>query len=251
LKKRLLVIFVFFLYHQFWSQTLHLGGSAGVNNSYLLNKDISLGSSDTDYVLTAGYQYSAFASFFFDQGGYYSKRLYGIKTGFEYAYHNQTFDVFKPSLGPGIPREYYRYKLKLSFVDIPLLFNTSTSHHQGFYGEFGPVLSFQQGQSYQIIESNMSEVFKPDLSQYDFKKVTVNLVIGLGVMFNVTEKFAYFGSFRFGHSLMPNAIQLNGAINSASHYRAWGGIIFGAVYKINKYDAKKHRRARKFNGGVV
>ena len=251
LKRALLIVHVLFICFCFKAQTVHFGGSAGINNSYFLNKAISYGSTDTDYVITAGYHFSAFSAFYLDNGGYYSKRMYGIKTGIEYSFHNQTFDVFKPSLGPGIPREYYRYKLKLTFIDVPLLFSTTTSHHQGFYGEFGPVLSFQQGQTTEVLVNKTTDNLMPDISQYDFNAVTLNLVLGLGVMFNQSERFAYYGSFRFGHSLIPNAIQLSGARSTVAHYRAWGGIIFGAVYKINKYDAKQRKRFRKLYGRVA
>jgi hypothetical protein len=251
LKKNFLFLFLLTLSQLVLAQTYHLGVSGGVNSTYFLNRDITYGASDTDYVITAGYQFSAFSSVFFDNGGYYSKRLYGIKAGIEYAFHNQTFDVFNPSLGPGIPREFYRYKLKLTFIDFPLLFNCASSHHQGFYGEIGPVLSFQQSQSYQMIENKTTENITPDLSKYEFEAITLNLVLGLGIMVNQTEKLAFFGSLRFGHSLFPNALQISGPRSTVSHYRAWGGIIFGGVYKINKYDAKKRKRIRKFKGEVA
>lgn len=244
-------LFASLLCLQLSAQTFHFGGGASVANTFLLNSDISNGAVDTNYVLSAGYGFQAFAGIYFDNGGYYSKRLFGIKTGVEYAVNSQSYDAFRPYAGPGIPREFYRYRVTINYLEFPLLFNTVSSHHQGFYGEIGPSLGIQQGQFLNLLESNVTDGSQPSISNLTFKRLSLNAIMGLGIYINQTESFGFFGSFRFGYSLFPDALQFDGVKTSVAYHRAWLGINFGASYKINKYDAKKRKRLRKLYGKVA
>src|SRR5690606_29791795 len=112
------------------AQTFQAGGGLSGFASYLFRETISFSPSDTQYVFSGGYGGGLMAAFYFDHGGYYHRRIYGIKAEANYATHNQSVKIY-PGPGPAHRDSFYMYQTRLRFIDVPLMFSFCPTHHNG------------------------------------------------------------------------------------------------------------------------
>jgi hypothetical protein len=221
-------------------QTFHLGGDVSYYASYLLNKSIRLDNPDSTYALSGGYSGGLSGIVYFDRGGYYSRTIYGVNLEVNYSRVNQSLKVF-PAEGAANRDDFYQFRYRLGYVDVPLLFVSCPSHHQGFSFEIGPQISFLTNSDLIMEESRVNPTPSIFFSKDQFRKVSFSGVIGIGCYYSFTEKFAIVGSFRAGYGFSDLAIKQANQTNYNPTHRLWGGVTIHAYYKINKYDSKKNR----------
>jgi hypothetical protein len=224
-------------------QTVHLGLNYSINSTYLLNKSMSFTADDTSYVYTGGRGGGFSGSFYFDDGGMYHQRLYGIRIESNFIRHGQVLKIF-PGKGPADPDSFYSYKTSLQFTDIPLLFVLCPSHHQGFTLELGPQISFLRGGMVNLKETTVrdpAKVLVPQFNQANYRKITYSIVFGLGLFYNVTERLAFTASFRSGIGFSDTRQRQPTDFQYFPTRRFWWGLNLQGVYKFNRYYARKNR----------
>jgi hypothetical protein len=190
--------------------------------------------------MTGGYGAGLTGAFYFDYGGYYYRKIYGIKAEVNYSRHSQTYQVFANE-GPVSPDIFYKYKARLSFIDVPVMFNFCPTHHQGFTVECGPQVSFLQSANIRSGESTIINPDYPSIKKSDFRPVTFSAVLGGGCFYSFTERFALVATLRTGYTFTDLARSTEGINKFLPTTRFWAGAYIQAVYKINKYGSNKNR----------
>jgi hypothetical protein len=201
---------------------------------------MSYGGSDSAYVFSGGHGFGGSVSIFFDRGGYYSRKIYGVRLEGIYSRHNQSFKIF-PGEGKIDHDVFYTYRLKLSYIDVPVLFTLCPTHHQGLTVEAGPQISFFQNARTAVVEEKNTDGKAPFTSNDYFKPITYSVIGGVGIYYSFTENFALTGTVRATYGI--NNISKSGIIETSASpaNRFTLGVFVQALYKINKYDAKKNR----------
>lgn len=201
---------------------------------------MSYGGGDSAYVFSGGFGFGASAAIFFDRGGYYSRKIYGIRLEGIYARHNQSYKFF-PGEGKIDPDVFYTYRLKMTYIDVPLLFTFCPTHHQGLTVEAGPQVSFFQGARTAVVEEKNTVGVAPQTSGAYFKPVSFSVIGGAGIYYSFSESFALTGTVRatYGVSSLLNSNVVQTSISPRN--RLTLGLYVQAIYKFNKYDAKKNR----------
>jgi hypothetical protein len=239
---RIIVCLLFFLAKSaiLSAQTLHLGGGLSYYNNYLFNKDIEFVGDDSVYVFSGAMGGGLMGAFYFDYGGYYYRKMFGIKTELNFSRIGQSYKVY-PGAGAANPEVFYRFRTRLDYLDVPLLFNFCPTHHQGFTLDVGPQISFLRNANVVAEESRVENPNYPVLTKQDFRPITYSGVIGIGCFYNFTESFAMIGTFRTGYTFSD--IRLNNAelISYSPTKRFWAGAYIMGIYKFNKYYSDRNR----------
>jgi len=235
-----IILFIAVNLNSYTAQTFHVGVNGSYFTSYLFNKSISTTAADTEYVFTGSASFGLTSAFYFDFGGYYHRKIYGIKLEMIYANHNQNMRVF-PGSGAADPNIFYKYKIKLNFVDIPLLFTVCPTHHQGVSFEIGPQISFLQNVNVKLSETKVEAPPIPTLTRSNFQNVSFSGVIGLGLFYSFSEKIALSTIVRGGYGITDLTRRTSVDKVYYPTFRFWTGINFQLLYKINKYDSKRNR----------
>ena len=236
----ILLLLIFNVLNSSKAQTFHVGVNSAYSASFLFNKSISTAATDTEYVFTGSPSFGITSAFYFDFGGYYHRKIYGIKLEAVFAKHNQNIRVF-PGDGASDPNIFYMYKIKLNLIDIPLLFTLCSTHHQGVAFEIGPQVSFLQNVNVKLSESRVDKPPIPVLTKSNFQNVSFSGVIGLGLFYSFSEKLALSTTIRGGYGFSDLTRNLNVTQKYFPTHRFWTGINVQFVYKINKYDTKRNR----------
>jgi len=129
--------------------------------------------------------------FFTNRYSYYQSRLNGLKIGILRSVSNQSISYNKKTL-----------KNKYSFIDIPILFTQSSTNHQVFVFEVGPMFTYSTDDR----KSYFSGVFKMGISNHISKKISYNILF----------------SNNYTKLSKPKKFKLN------------NGIEFNLLYRINK-----------------
>jgi len=222
------------------AQTFHVGVNVSYGINYLLNKNIPFEGQDTVYVFSKGSGLGIQGAYYFDFGGYYYRKMFGIKTEVNWANVNQSYKVF-PGSGPANPNTFYQYEAKLKYIDVPLMFTFCPTHHQGFTLDVGPQISFLQSARVIPEESRIQNPLYPNLDKGDFQNITYSAVLGMGCFYNFTESFALQGSFRFGYGFSDLTKATSQIPQYQPTHRAWFGSSLQAIYKFNKYTSSRNR----------
>jgi hypothetical protein len=222
------------------AQTFQFGLNANYNASQFLTPTVKYSGTDSSYVLSGGYGFGGSFSIYFDHGGYYSRKIYGIRLEGMYSKVNQSYKIF-PGEGAIDPEVYYQYRLRTSFIDVPVLFTFCPTHHQGLTVEAGPMISFLQSVNTITEEARNTVPFVPATSRDFFNPVSLSFVGGAGIYYSFTESFALTGTLRASYSLTGINKKEIKSISVTPRRRLGLGIFVQAVYKINKYDAKKNK----------
>ena len=222
------------------AQMYQLGGNVSYFASQLLSRTMHYGGGDSTYVFTGGKSAGLEAALYFDKGGYYSKKVYGIKLETNFCQVDQSYQFF-PGQGIIDPDVFYRYRIKLSYIDIPLMFTMCPTHHQGLTFEVGPQISFLNKASAVLEEYKNTSPVIPVINSHTFNPTTFSVVAGAGLYYSLTETFAITTTFRalYGVSSLIKSGRSSSSISPDK--RVSLGISAQLVYKINKYDAQKNR----------
>jgi len=238
--KRIATIVLILIASLLKAQTYHYGTSSAFFSTFLFNNNVRFAPADTEYVFSYGFAQGIMGAFYFDYGGYYSRKIYGLKSEINFSRHNQMIRVYPTEDKPNSER-FYTYKTRLSFIDVPLLFSFCPSHHQGLTLELGPMVSFLQSANVKPLESSVLNPQIPSLSKSDFNPVSLSGVLGIGIFYSFTEKFALCATFRgaYGFGDIRRAPLNNAAYNPTTRF--FWGIAAQAVFKINQYDTKRNK----------
>jgi hypothetical protein len=148
-----------------------LGGNVSYFASQLLSNTMRYDGGDSTYVFTGGKSAGLIAALYFDKGGYYSKKVYGIKLETNFCQVDQSYKFF-PGQGIIDPDVFYRYRIKLSYIDIPLLFTMCPTHHQGLTFEVGPQISFLNKAKAVLEEYKNTSPIIPVVNTHTFNPIT-------------------------------------------------------------------------------
>jgi hypothetical protein len=236
-----LILFIFlFKGSDLSAQTYQFGGNESYFASQLLSSTMKYDGGDSTYVFSGGFSGGITGAFFFDHGGYYSRKIYGIRMEVNYSRLNQSYRFF-PGQGIIDPEVFYKYRLRLSYIDVPLMFTFCPTHHQGLTVEAGPQISFLQSANAIAQESRNTEPLVPTIDRQNFKPTSFSFVAGAGIFYSLSETFAISGTFRAMYGL--SSLIKSGTISTSAtpDRRLTLGITAQAIMKINKYDAKKNR----------
>lgn len=233
------ILFIFFV-GSLYSQTFQFGVNGNYLASQFFTPTMSYSASDSSYILSGGYGFGLSAAVFFDHGGYYHRKIYGIRLEGIYSRQNQSYRIF-PGQGTIDPDIFYRYRLKTSYVDLPVLFAFCPTHHQGMTVEAGPQISFLNKVSTVIEEERNTQAVVPTVSKDFFRPVTFSVIGGVGIFYSFTESFALTGTIRATYSISDITRPSINRTSVSPDHKLTLGVFAQAIYKINKYDAKKNR----------
>lgn len=222
------------------AQTFQFGLNSHYSATQFLSPTVKYSGTDSSYVLSGGYGIGGSFSIYFDHGGYYSRKIYGIRLEGFYSKANQSYKIFSGQ-GAIDPEVYYQYRLRTSFIDVPLLFTFCPTHHQGLTVEAGPMISFLQSVNTITEDVRNTIPFVPATSKEFFNPVSLSFAGGAGIYYSFTESFALTGTLRAVYSLTRISKSNVNKISVTPSRRMSLGVYVQAVYKINKYDAKKNK----------
>lgn len=242
--KGILKYILVLLFSPSFSQTIHLGANYSINSTYLLNKNVTFSGDDSTYIHSVGQGVGLSGAFYFAHGGYYHSRIYGIKTELNLSSHNQNYKVY-PGIGLAKPDSFYSFKTSLRYTDIPVLFSFCPNHHQGLVFELGPQISILRKTIISAEDSKPSssnyEKFIPPEDIKNYNKVMYSAILGMGLFYNVTEKFAVAGVFRIAAGLSDVMKRNPSDMKYSPSNRFAFGLNVQAFYKFNSYFAKKNK----------
>ncbi len=222
------------------AQMYQLGGNVSYFASQLLSNTMRYDGGDSTYVFTGGKSAGLIAALYFDKGGYYSKKVYGIKLETNFCQVDQSYKFF-PGQGIIDPDVFYRYRIKLSYIDIPLLFTMCPTHHQGLTFEVGPQISFLNKAKAVLEEYKNTSPIIPVVNTHTFNPITFGIVAGAGLYYSFTENLALTTTFRALYGVSSLIKSGHSSTSISPDKRLSLGITAQFVYKINKYDAQKNR----------
>ena len=157
------------------AQMYQLGGNVSYFASQLLSNTMRYDGGDSTYIFTGGKSAGLVVARYFDKGGYYSKKVYGIKLETNFCQVDQSYKFF-PGQGIIDPDVFYRYRIKLSYFDIPLLFTMCPTHHQGLTFEVGPQISFLNKAKAVLEEYKNTSPIIPVVNTHTFNPITFGIV---------------------------------------------------------------------------
>jgi hypothetical protein len=222
------------------AQTFQFGLLGNYHASQFLTPTVKYSGKDSSYVLSNGFGFGASATIYFDHGGYYHRKIYGIRLEGMYSRANQSYKFF-PGEGAIDPDVYYQYRLRTSFIDIPVLFTFCPTHHQGLTVEAGPMLSFLQSVNTITEDVRNTSAVVPLTQKGFFNPMSLSFVGGAGIHYSFTESFALTATMRATYSLTSISKEKIKSISVTPDKRLGLGVFVQAMYRINKYDAKKNR----------
>jgi hypothetical protein len=198
MKKALLTVVVILAALSVQAQNVRIGLSGGVNSTWLLNKNVLDADDDLDIAAPFGGRFGIDAIYSFNE-------KVGISLGVNFiSVHNQKYT------GETDDKTYsFDSKLKLNYLDIPILFRLTSSG--GSYFEIGPQFSFL-GKAEEELESNIA------LANYSGKDVksslnstNIGLILGFGVDIDVTENIYITTGLRLGYGFSDVTKEFNEA----------------------------------------
>lgn len=217
-----------------FGQSIQVGAKMSYNSSWLFNSNISDAgplSADHNYISSFGYSRGASVGYYLHKNTYYNYLIYGLDLGVMVTDHTQRY-VSQEKVD-GVTEE-VEYMAQLSFIDLPLLFRITPEH--GPYLEVGPqysILTYATGLSGNFT-NNKDYSDKNTISNY--QKSNISAVLGFGVDIGLWEHLAISAGCRIVYGLTDiTAPQESEIIGYSPTHAISGGLMFGAVYKINHY----------------
>lgn len=193
----------------FAQKGLHVGALFNPNSTWLLNSDDS-DNADFRYKSTFGFATGLHIDFHFNDNIGAGIELLGMKQG-------QNFEDFVGN----------EFKINLTYIKIPVLFvfNSNPESLVGFQGKVGPAFGILTGSN--LLDGDGDEVFQ---FEDEYKKLAISAVVGLGMVFNITEHFKIDAGLRFDIGLTspedkdffyddrPHTFALNGGAEIGFYY---------------------------------
>jgi hypothetical protein len=231
----------------------NIGLGGGIYSTWLVNKNVSDQGDDLDFAVTFSPQIGVNASYYFNE-------KLGLSTGLLFSGNSQKYQG-EIKDGSGKILNSYEAKIKLSYLDVPLLLRFGGGKN-GAYFEFGPQFGFLMGakEEFESTPANSNFLF----TDHTDKDVSDNLsgsnvagVIGFGVDIDASENISITTGLRLGYGFTDvtkeytdaeaTALYLSDNLSFPSFWahtdddnnfkykstnRAFGGLFLAVMYKI-------------------
>jgi len=223
-----------------------LGIIGGVSTTWLINKNTFNAGEEVNVNTTFGGNLGISGLYSFNNAA-------GVYLALLYSGHNQSYR------GEIIPEISFENKIKLIYLDMPVLFRLQSK--KGSYFELGPQLSILMSAKENFTSSPNSGLNREDYKNKDFREnfdnTNISAVLGFGFDFDASEVIMVSTGLRFGYSftdvtkefsetemaLLETANQLSytsilshQAENNVFKYepttRFFGGLRVGVAYRL-------------------
>ena len=225
---------------------IRLGAKGSFFSTWLFNKNVSDQNASLDYA-------SSFSPTFGVQAIFMLKETYGISAEIIYASQKQKYDGYS-----GNEDNTFTNEIKLSYLDIPILFRVSSP--KGPFFEIGPQVSLLMGakETFELDNSTTFNYSDKDVKD-DFAGFGVAGVLGFGIDIKLTDMINLTTGLRFGYMFTDATTEYDEAeltqrsnddllsgVSQASHYdaedefsyqkssRAFGGLQIGIQFMLDK-----------------
>lgn len=225
---------------------IRLGAKGSFFSTWLFNKNVSDQNASLDYVSTFSPTFGVQAIFMF-------KETYGMSAEIIYASHKQKYDGYV-----GNENNTFTNEIKLSYIDIPILFRVSSE--KGPFFEIGPQVSLLTGakETFELANSSAFNYSDKDVKD-DFAGFGVAGILGFGIDIKLTDMINLTTGLRFGYMFTDATTEYTEAeasdlsdkdllslVSSASHTndknkfeyqkssRAFGGLQLGIQFMLDK-----------------
>ena len=246
MKKNLLIVLLAFIGFTAPAQDISLGLKGSFYSSWLFNKNISDQGDNLNYA-------STFSTTFGAQGLFMFSETYGLNTELVLASHKQKYDGYS-----GTEDNVFSNEIKLSYIDIPVLFRVSSP--KGPYFELGPQMSLLTGarETFNFEKSDDNDYSDKDVKD-DFAGFGISGILGFGVDIKLSDKINLTTGLRFGYmftdatneytdleaaDLLTKDVLSNvaafshttqkGGFDYARSNRAFGGVQIGIQYALGR-----------------
>lgn len=196
------ILFIFCLLniHSLTAQRVHLELLGGPGFTSLSNSNPNASSISVNSFSTMG-ELVGFGVLVSDS----ATEMYGFNAQLNYAFHNQKYEA-----GSGITSFYS--KIKLNYLDIPLLFHYGST--LGPFFEIGPQFSFLMSAKEDATFNNQQIEFSKDYSG-DFNSLLIMGDVGLGVNVYIAKHVTFNWDFRFSYGFL-DAVDQNSDLGDHS-----------------------------------
>lgn len=166
-----------------------LGIIGGVSTTWLINNNTFNAGEEVNVNTTFGGNLGISSLYSFNNAT-------GVSIALVYSGHNQSF---KGEISPEIS---FESKIKLNYLDMPLLFRLQSK--KGSYFELGPQFSILINASEDFSSSSGSGMNREDYKNKDFKEnfdnINIAAILGFGFDFDASEVIMVSTGLRFGYS---------------------------------------------------
>jgi len=162
--------------------TFRLGLGGGINTTWLANTNVSDRGDELDFAVTFGGSIGL-------EGIYSFSEKAGVSLGFLYSGQNQKYTGES-----GIGDEEFETKVRMRYLDIPLLLRLTSS--SGTYFEIGPQFGFLMSAEEEFEFMGESET---EDTKDQFNSMNLAAVLGFGVDIDVSENVIITTGLRLGY----------------------------------------------------
>ena len=164
---------------------VRLGVKGSFFSTWLFNKNVSDQNASLDYASTFSTTFGAQAVFMFAE-------TYGMTAELVYASHHQKYDGYIGNEDAAFTNE-----IKLSYIDIPVLFRVASP--KGPYFEIGPQFSLLTGakETFDFEPTDIGDYSNKDFKD-DFAGFGVAGVLGFGIDIKLSDMVYLTTGLRFG-----------------------------------------------------
>lgn len=244
MKKALLTIAVAAAAFTAQAQDFRLGLGGGINTTWLANKNVSDAGDELDFAVTFGGSVGVEAIYSFSEKA-------GLSVGFLSSGHNQKYEG---EFDAGLTTVTYESKLKMRYLDIPILFRLTSA--SGTYFELGPQIGILTSAKEDAENSTGVGNYEDRDVKGTLNGTNVAAILGFGVDIDASENVIVTAGLRLGYGFTDvtkeyttsefaalNDEEVAGATSSA-HFndkgdfnyeatnRVFGGLHLGVSYKF-------------------
>lgn len=226
---------------------IRLGVKGSYSSTWLFNKNVSDQNASLDYASTFSGGFGAQAIFMFSE-------TYGMSAEVNLNNQHQKYDGY----ANGNANDKFTNEIKLSYIDIPVMFRVSSP--RGPFFELGPQFCLLTGakETFDYSPNSAASYTDKDFKD-DFKGFGVAAVLGFGIDIKLAEMLNLTTGFRFGYMFSDatteytlaeaTALNANDKLSNVSAFshsddkgnfkyqptsRAYGGLQLGLQLKIGK-----------------
>ncbi len=245
MKKALLTIAVAAAAFTAQAQDFRLGLGGGINTTWLANTNVSDAGDELDFAVTFGGSVGL-------EGIYSFSEKAGVSIGFLSSGHNQKYEG---EISSGTTTETWESKLKMRYLDIPILFRLTSA--SGTYFELGPQIGILTSAKEDGENSSGLVNYEDRDVKGSLNGTNVAAILGFGVDIEASENIIVTAGLRLGYGFtdvtkeytllelaaLESADELANA-TSAAHFndkddfsyeatnRVFGGLHLGVSYKF-------------------
>lgn len=211
---------------------IRLAAKGSFFSTWLFNKNVSDRNASLDYA-------SSFSPTFGVQAIFMLKETYGISAEVIYASHKQKYDGYM-----GNEENTFTNEIKLSYLDIPILFRVSSP--KGPFFEIGPQVSLLMGakETFELDNTSTGNYSDKDVKD-DFAGFGVAGVLGFGIDIKLSDMVNLTTGLRFGYMFTDATTEYSeNEFDAASDLKVLSNISgVSHTNTENKFSYQKSNRA--------